>query len=135
MPATGAFAPLLTSAPHDWTLGITYKGLQGYGTQGLAIDGSGNVWVLQYPTIYGSYLFLTELSSAGDLMLAENTTCPDIPNAIAADTAGNLWLLNTSGETYTDSDGDEFSYSTGQYCTVSNSGAMISPPGGFPLGV
>jgi hypothetical protein len=138
LPATRAYAPVLTSAPHDWTLGITYSGLQGYGTQGLTIDGSGNVWVLQYSTIYGSYPYLTELSSNGNISLAENTTCLSgseaIPTAIAADPAGNIWLLNTSGATYSDNDGNEYSYYTGQYCTVSSTGAMISPPGGFPLG-
>jgi PKD repeat protein len=138
LPAAPAFTPVLTSAPHDWTMAITYPGLSGYGTQGLTIDGSGNVWVLQYPTVYGTYPHLTKFASNGNLLLDEDTTCANgteaIPGGIAADQSGNIWLLSTTGASYIDSNGDEQSYYTAQYCTLSNAGVMISPPGGFNLG-
>jgi hypothetical protein len=46
--------------------------------------------------------------------------------------------LTTSGLEYTyiddDNQQEEETYDVSQYCTVSSSGAMLSPPGGYPLG-
>jgi PKD repeat protein len=140
LPGTPAFTPVLSAAPHDWAMGISYKGVDQ--TAGLAIDAAGDVWVLQYPTPYGTYPYLTELASNGDVLLSENTTCSAggavSPAAISIDPTGNLWLLTNSGlgYTYVDEDGneDQGTYYVSQYCTVSNTGAMLSPPGGYSLG-
>lgn len=140
LPASPAFTPVLSAAPHDWAMGVSYKGVDQ--SAGLAIDAVGDVWVLQYPTPYGTYPYLTELASNGDILLSENTTCSAggavSPVAISIDPAGNLWLLTNSGLTYTyvDEDGneDQGTYYVSQYCTVSNAGAMLSPPGGYSLG-
>jgi PKD repeat protein len=135
-PSPAAFTPTLATQPHDWTLGVSYTGVDQ--TIGLAIDGAGDVWVLQYPQLYNSYPYLTELASNGDVLQSENTTCSvggePLPAGITVDTAGNVWLLATSGQTYTDTDGNEYSYYVSQFCTVSSTGAMLSPPGGYPLG-
>jgi PKD repeat protein len=136
--AAAPYLPDLTAAPHDFALGVTFNGLQGYGTSGLAVDGNGNVWVLQYPQVYQSAPYLTELSSNGIVEQGFTTTCNALnvstPNAIAIDPSNNVFLLTTSGGTYIDSNDNEQSYSTAQYCTLNSSGVMISPPGGYALG-
>jgi PKD repeat protein len=134
----GPFTPSLTAAPHDFTLGVTFNGLLGYGTSGIAIDGNGNVWVLQYPENYQTAPYLTQFSSNGIVQQGSTTTCNALnsstPNAIAIDPSNNVFLLATSGGTYYDSNDDEQSYYTAQYCTLNASGVMISPPGGYNLG-
>jgi hypothetical protein len=138
LPVAPAFTPALGAAPHDWAMAVSYSGPLGYGTQGLAVDSGGNVWVLQYPRSSGSYPYLTEFASNGYQQQGEDSTCSAgteaIPNAITADPAGNVWLLTTSGSTYSDMYGNEYSYYTAQYCTVSPTGVMLSPPGGYALG-
>ena len=130
------FTPVLTTAPHDWTMAVSFNGVNQ--SEGLAVDGSGDVWVLEYPSTYGLYPVLTELASNGDVLLSENTTCSAgseaIPAAISVDTNGNVWLLVNAGATWTDSDGNEYSYYEVSYCTVSSAGVMLSPPGGYVLG-
>lgn len=136
--AAAPFSPYLTAAPHDFALGVTFSGLQGYGTSGLAIDSNGNVWVLQYPQVYMSVPHLTQFSSNGIVEQSFDTTCNALtsstPNAIAVDPSNNVFLLTTSSATYDDSDDNPQSYSTAQYCTLNSSGVMISPPGGYNLG-
>ncbi|SNS46681.1 PKD repeat-containing protein [Granulicella rosea] len=136
--ASAPFTPHLTAAPNDLTLGVNFNGLLGYGTSGLAIDGNGNVWVLQYPQNYKSVPYLTQFSSNGVLQQGFDTTCNALnvatPNAIAIDPSNNVFLLTTSGGTYYDVNDNEQSYSTAQYCTLNPSGVMISPPGGYNLG-
>jgi PKD repeat protein len=130
------FTPVLTAAPHDWTMGISFTGV--YQSEGLAVDGAGDVWVLQYPGLYGQYPVLAELASNGDVLLSENTTCSAgseaIPAAITVDTNGKVWLLVNAGATAVDPDGDDYSYYLVSYCTVSSAGLMLSPPGGYVLG-
>jgi PKD repeat protein len=130
------FTPVLTTAPHDWTMGISFTGV--YQSEGLAVDGAGDVWVLQYPSPYGQYPVLTELASNGDVLSSDNTTCSAgteaIPAAISVDTNGNVWLLVNAGSTGVDSNGNEYSYYQVSYCTVSSAGVMLSPPGGYVLG-
>jgi len=136
--AAAPFSPHLTTAPHDFALGVTFSGLQGYGTSGLAVDSNGNVWVLQYPQVNKSVPHLTQFSSNGIVEQNVDTTCNALtsstPNAIAIDPSNNVFLLTTSSATYDDSDDNPQSYSTSQYCTLNSSGVMISPPGGYNLG-
>jgi streptogramin lyase len=130
------FKPVLTTAPHDWTMGISFTGV--YQSEGLAVDGAGDVWVLQYPSTFGLYPMLSELASNGNLLLRENTTCSAgteaIPAAISVDTNGDVWLLVNAGASAYDSDDNEYAYYLVSYCTVSSAGGMLSPPGGYVLG-
>ena len=136
--STAPFSPHLTAAPHDFALGVSFNGLLGYGTSGLAIDGSGNVWVFQYPRNFQNAPYLTEFTSNGVLEQGFDTTCNALtsstPNAIAIDPANNVFLLTTSGATYYDYNNNAQSYYTAQYCTLNSAGVMISPPGGYNLG-
>ena len=43
-----AFGPVLTAAPPDWTLPIAFTGAGMNGPSTVAIDGAGNVWVVNY---------------------------------------------------------------------------------------
>ncbi len=130
------FTPVLTTAPDDWTMAISFTGV--YQSEGMAVDSAGNVWVLQYPSLYGQYPVLSELASNGDVLLREDTTCSAgteaIPAAISIDANSNVWLLVNAGSTAVDSDGNEYSYYLVSYCTVSSAGVMLSPSGGYVLG-
>jgi ligand-binding sensor domain-containing protein len=53
---------------------------------------------------------------------------------MAIDPAGNIWIMGTNGLTAVDANGDEYSYYVPGFCTLSNSGVFLSPPGGYILG-
>ena len=84
---------------------------------GIAIDSQGNVWL---PNITGGSI--TKLSSVG-APLSPSTGYPDdvnqYPQAIAIDPNDNVWVANASS-----------SY-VANLAKFSNSGAILSPPGGY----
>jgi len=106
--ANPPFGPILTDAPTDWTIALSFTGggLGGISqaspqSSALAIDGSGNVWVAN--TRISS---LTELSNLG-APISPFTTGRTLasaggfkggginhPRQIAIDQQGNAWTLN-----------------------------------------
>ena len=117
--ASAPFSPHLTAVPNDFTLALSFSGLYGYGTSGLAVDGNGSVWVLQYPRNFQNSPYITEFSSNGVLQLGLDTTCTSTtggnPSAIAIDPSNNVVLLTTSYNNYYDQFGNQQSYLTAQY--------------------
>jgi streptogramin lyase len=117
LPSNLAFQPTLASAPNDFTISITYAGSgldgTGFAPEGVAVDGSGNVWVPNY-----SSSTITALSPVG----APLTGSPfsgaglDQPTSIAIDMYGNAWAANFLGD-----DVSEFN----------SSGQKISNPPGW----
>ncbi len=65
--ATPPFQPTVSPAPNDWTLGVSYTGIGLLNPQGLAIDGSGNVWIANNGTAPNSSS-VTELSNTGTVL-------------------------------------------------------------------
>jgi hypothetical protein len=76
---------------------FTGGGLQGNLTEGMAIDPSGHVWILNdYPATTISELDSDggAISPASGYPLVTNQYLPQ-PDAIAADQSGNVWITNT----------------------------------------
>ena len=114
---TPPFAPALTAQPNDFTIALSFAG-RGLGDpDGIAIDSEGNVWI---PNTLGNSI--TKLSSLG-VEISPSTGYPDgnsqYPEAIAIDTSDNVWVTN-----YPSSD-------AANIAKFSNSGAALSPPGGY----
>ncbi|MGA8529147.1 MAG: NHL repeat-containing protein, partial [Acidobacteriaceae bacterium] len=118
------FQPVLSAAPHDWTLSATYgnctSGCGGLNLPGsLAIDSKGNVWVANY---FG-----------GAASEFSNTGIPASPNGyaatglqesfgIAVDAQDSVWITNENGPS---SQGT----ATGSVTHLSNTGENLSGAG------
>jgi len=98
--STPPFAPFLSAAPNDFTIGINYTG--GTGTLNapfrLGIDGSGNVWVDNYTG--GS---LSEFSPLGGVLLAAKSggglEAGGEPYGFVIDNANNIWVSTAAAGT------------------------------------
>jgi hypothetical protein len=109
------FSPGLTAPPNDYTIALSFTaGGLVQGPTGIAIDGSGNVWITN-----NSSNSVTELSSVGaPLSPSTGYTGGGLqgPIGIAIDDSGNAWVANRSGNSITE---------------LSTSGAPVSPSTGF----
>ncbi len=102
LPPDLAFQPTLGSAPNDFTIAITYSGggLDGSGNEsapeGIAIDGSGDVWVSNY----GSNT-VSEFKPDGTPLTSSGYTATALsePTSLAIDIYGNAWVANYSSST------------------------------------
>jgi len=91
------YSPTLGGQPADWTMPITYTGGLSQ-PQGIAADGSGNIWVantadsnvMEYSP-YGGLVAGAPYAPAGGGW--------DYPWAIAIDASGNAWVANTGAST------------------------------------
>jgi hypothetical protein len=107
---TPPFSPILSAAPTDWTIALSFTGggLEGAkraqaDPAAMAIDGSGNLWIAN-----SNLLSVTELSNLGvalspyasghTLATAGGFTGGGLsyPNQIAIDPFGNAWVLNAN---------------------------------------
>jgi hypothetical protein len=116
--ATPPFQPMLSAAPNDWTLPVTYTGI-GVGATVMAIDASGNIWVPGTNTGSAPYSVF-ELSNNGTVLSGANGYTGgglNIPAGIAIDPAGDAWVP-----------------STGNVVELSSSGAILSGANGFTGG-
>jgi streptogramin lyase len=86
------FSPGLSATPTDWTIAVNFIG--GVSPIGVAIDGSGNVWVTDDAN------GVLELSPTGSLVSpTTGFTGGGLsgPIAIAIDASGNVWVANRGG--------------------------------------
>lgn len=104
--AQPAFAPVLSSQPTDWTLGITY-GSSSTSTAGvylmnnpayLAVDATGNIWMVNDSSTSATSTAnsVTEISPTGT-PLAQVFTGAGVlagPGGIAVDASDNVWVPN-----------------------------------------
>jgi streptogramin lyase len=95
-PASGPFAPALSSAPHDWTMSLTYGGCAmgcgGLNMPGdLALDSTGDVWVANY---FGGVV--SEFSNAGVPLAANGFSGMGLRESfgLTIDGANNVWVTN-----------------------------------------
>jgi sugar lactone lactonase YvrE len=89
------FVPDLPAAPNDWTIAISYTANPALNSPvGLAIDGSGNVWVAD-----NADNSLTEFGPDGSYTQTVNTGGLKGPSQIAIDGSGNLWVSNFASGT------------------------------------
>lgn len=114
--AAAPFGYKLSAQPNDFTLGLSFPG----GGTGIAIDASGNAWIANYNSV-------TELSSSGavlsptggfagnGLFIPSGFSTSNSSSAIAIDRSGNVWVASKNSG----------------ISELSNSGAGISPAGGY----
>ena len=123
----------VSSQPTDWTIGIKYTDTAATPTffpkpQNVAVDGTGNVWVLNNNGGLGA---LVELSPVGVMMAAPTslnvlsggaqtpflyTTVTTTPRNLAIDTGNNVWFTHSSSSAAdannVKSNGSIFEYAT-----------------------
>jgi len=116
---TGApFAGGDTSQPADFTVGINFTGGGLNGITGIAIDGTGNIWVPN-----GTGNSLSKFSNSGEAITSSSgytTGGINDPSAVAIDNSGNVWVTNLP--------------SPSTLSELSNSGAPISSSSGYTTG-
>ncbi len=115
------FQPALSPAPNDWTLGLIFTGGGLSNPQGMAIDGSGNVWIANNGTAPNTSS-ITELSSNGTVLSGSSGyTGGGMSFAldIAIDPSGNAWVT---------------AYGNSNVIKLSSSGAILSGTNGFTGG-
>jgi hypothetical protein len=101
--SSSPFSPSLTAAPNDFSIALNFTTFVSGGTNGIAIDASGNVWMTN-----GLYSLIT-LSNLGELISGTNGYTDGLygPGFLAIDPSGNVWV--------------------GQYETI------LGPPGPYSL--
>lgn len=127
--AAPAVAPVLTAAPPDWTLAMTYRGggliaptSDGLtGPTAVALDAQGRAWVTNYGGV------LSVFGPTGTPVFADGLSGGGMGSsyALALDASGNAWVTNTDPGTVTE---------------WSGTGALLSGASGYgagdhPLGV
>lgn len=124
---TPPFAPGLTSAPNDWTVGIVISGGGLSAVRWIAIDGQGNAWVADDNATASGQSAITEIASSGAFLSGPNGYRGgglDNPKGIVMDTAGNAWtslLIPTSPTT-----------TVGSVVEISSAGTILSGANGYP---
>ena len=88
VPAQPPFVPGLTTAPHDWTMSITYTGGGLDDPTTLAVDSQGDVWTANY-----SGGAVTEISTFGQLRSFADSSLQE-SLGIAIDGSNNVWITN-----------------------------------------
>jgi streptogramin lyase len=88
-PASGApFVPGLSTAPHDWTMSVTFRGGGLNGPTSLAVDSQGDVWAANY---FGGAV--TEVTPAGQLQSFADSSLEE-SFGITIDSSNNVWVTN-----------------------------------------
>jgi streptogramin lyase len=112
--STPPFANALTSMPNDWTISVSFTAGGFTGNTGIAVDGSGNVWV------EGGLDTVTELSPAGvALSGSQGFSTPGSTTLIAIDSNGYVWVTGGAGN---------------DVAELSSSGTLYSGSNGYPAG-
>jgi streptogramin lyase len=117
--AQGPFTPVLSTAPHDWTLSATFgnctAGCGGLNLPGaLAIDSTGSVWVANY---YGNVA--SKFSNTGVPASASGYTATGLQQSfgITVDGQDSAWITNENAS------------GTGSITHLSSAGANLSGSG------
>ena len=110
-PGVQQFTPTLSTAPDGWELALNFTQTDFNQPRGVAIDGTGNVWVVNY--VAGT---VTKLDPNGaKLITSSGSGNLNNPTYAAIDTSGNAWITNLGSNTVTklNSDGSfAINYST-----------------------
>jgi len=96
---TAPFQPSLDTAPNDWTIAVTYSGGGLAGPTNVAIDSSGDVWVVnsnnamsEFVTATGNFYGQTSLTGIG----------LSSPWGLAIDASNNVWVTNHGTQSITE---------------------------------
>lgn len=93
LPAAPLFAPVLSNAPADWNLALSFSGGGLDLPVGIAIDASGNVWV----TNNGQANALSKFSADGTVLSPNGGWTGNGlsgPQGLAVDLSGRIWVAN-----------------------------------------
>ncbi len=121
--ASSRFAPTLPSAPADWTFSLAFTGGGLQSPTGVAIDGSGSVWVASYFGVLsrfsplGSPVFPSGIAGAG----------LDESYGLAIDANGNVWVPNQASSA-------SINGGRGSVSVLNAQGQSIAGPTGFSAG-
>ena len=115
---TPPFASALTAVPNDWTVALNFTG--GFNNPtGIAIDSSGDAWVVSTATVSTKSLAsVVELSSSGVVLSGAGGFAQGVMiegDGVAIDGLANVWLLSV---------GSPFAYE------ISSTGAFVATPYG-----
>ncbi|MGA3032870.1 MAG: NHL repeat-containing protein [Terracidiphilus sp.] len=88
------FAPMLSSAPNDFTIAVSYSGGGLDGPNRLAVDGSGNVWVENASSNGVSEFSPTGIALSGSTGYTGGGL--NDPGGIAIDSSGDAWVVDTN---------------------------------------
>jgi hypothetical protein len=136
------FAPILTEAPSDWSIALSFSGggLEGLSraraeSTALAIDGTGNVWIAN-PNISS----VSELTNLGVALSPYATGYHtgggggftsgglETPQQIAVDPFGNVWALNVGNDSLTELNSKGLPVMCGSSPSASCGGSTASTP-------
>lgn len=131
LPVSGApFSPVLSAAPADWTLSISYHGggigdgvpLDSKLPSGLGVDAAGNLWVSTYSGV------VSEFSTTGTPKFPSGITGGGLSDskALAIDPQGNLWIP--------DGGSSGVNGGFGSVTELSSSGQVLSGATGYSAG-
>jgi hypothetical protein len=123
---TAPFAPVLTAAPHDWSIAITYTGGGLKYPASIALDNFGNLWAANYCGSSTPCSSITELSSTGQpISSSSGFTDGSLWESfgIAIDSGADCWVTNE--QTASVNGGH------GSLSILNSVGTIISSAGGY----
>jgi hypothetical protein len=127
------FQPVLTGAPNDFSVGVTFKGGGLVVPGAVVIDASGDAWTANCPTCYiGSGTdSVVGFGPYGAVLSGTTGYTAGIhkPGALAFDELGNLWSVNASSG----SNPDQVVKQTGATLDFAFSDSTISVPTGIAI--
>lgn len=118
-PSQGPFQPVLSQAPNDWGMTLTYTGGGLKAPTALAVDSTGNVWVANY---YGGVA--TKLSPTGAPVAANGFADAGLNESygLTVDIHDNAWITNQETSYQVNSGG-------GSLSKFSSNGQVLSGAG------
>lgn len=125
LPASPAFTPVTASAAPEWTLAVTWSGGGMDLPTAMALDSSGDAWVVSY---YGVLTELPPLGAGGAVQQMASPSAGLTENfGLTVDGANNIWVAN-----------EQSSYSIntgyGNIVKFSPTGQVLSGTNGFSAG-
>jgi hypothetical protein len=129
MNASSPFAPVLTTAPSDWTLFINYVGGGMSLPSGVGVDSVGNVWVASYSTLQTNATgAVSEFTVTGTPVFPNPITSGGLLNAygLSIDSEDNVWIP--------DEESQGVNGNFGSVTVLNSSGQVISGATGYSSG-
>ena len=137
-PQVSFFAPALTAAPADWSLGVVYTGVSVAGVNsavaspfGLTLDANDQVYVSQ---AIGSPATSSQVLAMGangaPLWASAGNTTYATPRTIASDTLGHVWMVNNGT---TAAKGELLGFNTADGSSFKNVALGVAEPFGLAV--